>query len=539
MVGEDRIPGWRLTSVDEGATPPFLKLEPRVPPPRGGVDAVYVYEVNYASMARVIRQNQPLDLTELFVGLDLAACAARQRLDTAPASGIGAHAIELGQRLQRISGVFAAGTVPILGLPAIAFRKYLGTFVAVFTRFFDDVATFILDKNGEELISGHLDRTMRTIGGAMTSDDRLVVAAHSLGSAVIHNYIVRQWAAAGRTQPVPNTVVTFGSPIGLLTWAWLFLDFDGMEFDKRLSADRYLCWNPVSNGTTVHQELSWINVVNCLDPIATAFPVQAVDLSAPEATIRAGLKGGTIEHRFFGPARVTSVGRAHVEYFNDKQGFLEILLRASGLASGAPEAVPSERTAASHWDSTCKTLTIVEWILLVSAALAIGAYCWIVAPADQKLRGLWFIVPFLCPPLTIGFLTFCQRLFLGGPTKRIPLALIRQMAWSDLVSFPYRLRERLRSPLGGADVDPMARSAGYATRLLINAISFAPTLVLMAIPVAGLAWWSGRWPTPAAWRQVLLSARMLWALLFFMIYVVCCALCELARTWRGVVQIVR
>jgi hypothetical protein len=108
-----------------------------------------MYEVNYSSLAGVIRQNQPLDLTELFVGLDLATCAARQRLKTAPASGVGAHAIELGRRLQRISGVLAAGTVPILGLPAIAFRKYLGTFIAVFTRFFADIATFILDKNGE------------------------------------------------------------------------------------------------------------------------------------------------------------------------------------------------------------------------------------------------------------------------------------------------------------------------------------------------------------------------------------------------------
>jgi hypothetical protein len=31
---------------------------------------------------------------------------------------------------------------------------------------------------------------------------------------------------------------------------------------------------------------------------------------------------------------------------------------------------------------------------------------------------------------------------------------------------------------------------------------------------------------------------MLWALVFFMIDVVCCALYELARTWRSVVQIV-
>jgi hypothetical protein len=497
-----------------------------------------MYEVNYSSLAGVIRQNQPLDLTELFVGLDLATCAARQRLKTAPTSGVGAHAIELGRRLQRISGVLAAGTVPILGLPAIAFRKYLGTFIAVFTRFFADIATFILDKNGEELISAHIDRTMRTIGGAVTTDDRLVVAAHSLGSVVIHNYIVRQWASALRAQPVPDTVVTFGSPIGLLTWGWLFLDFEGMRFDKRLSADRYLCWNPVSNGTTVHKELSWINVVNCVDPIATAFPVQMVDLSAPEATIRAGLRGGTIAHRFFGPAKITAIGEAHVEYFNDKKGFLEILLRASGLAPGAPEDVPTMRSASEHWTSTRKTLAVAERILLGAAAVAIGSYCWIVAPTDLKVRGLWFVAPFLFPRLTIGFLTFFQRLFLGGPTKRIPLALIRQMAWSDPVSFPYRLRELMLSRFRETDVDPIAPSPGYVTRLAIKAISFAPTMVLMAIPITGMAWWSGRWPTATGSWAAFLSARTLEALVCFMIYVVCCALYELARIWRSVVQIV-
>jgi hypothetical protein len=174
----------------------------------------------------------------------------------------------------------------------------------------------------------------------------------------------------------------------------------------------------------------------------------------------------------------------------------------------------------------------------VAAAIAIGVYCSIVAPPDLKIRGLWFVAPFLFPSVTIGFLTFFQRLFLGGPTKRIPLALVREMAWSDAVSFPYRLRERIMSPFGGRDVDPMAPSAGYVTRLTINAISFAPTLVLMVIPIIGMAWWSGHWPTLAGVWPALLSARTLGALVFFMVYVVCCALYELTRTWRSVVQIV-
>jgi hypothetical protein len=79
------------------------------------------------------------------------------------------------------------------------------------------------------------------------------------------------------------------------------------------------------------------------------------------------------------------------------------------------------------------------------------------------------------------------------------------MAWSDAVSFPYRLRERIMSRFGEMKVDPMAPSPGYLTRLIVNGISFAPPLA---------------------------------ALVSFMLYVVC-ALYELARTWRSVVQIVQ
>ena len=284
VIGEDQIPAWRLTRFEEGATPPFLRLEPRVEPPAGGVGAVCMYEVNYSGFAAVIRRNQPIDLTDLFLGLDLAVCAARQRPRTAAAAPFGANNAELAHCLQRVAGVLTAGTVPIIGLPAIVFRNYIGTFIATFTRFFEDIATFVLDKNGEQLISAHLDRTMATISAAMNEGDRLVVSAHSLGSVVVHNYLVRQWTAG--PGPVPDTVVTFGSPIGLLMWIWLFLDFDNMDFQKRISTDPYFCWNPVSGGTAARKPLSWINVVNCVDPIATAFPVAALDLSATDMTIR-------------------------------------------------------------------------------------------------------------------------------------------------------------------------------------------------------------------------------------------------------------
>jgi hypothetical protein len=534
VLGEDQIPGWRLTQFEEGATPPFLRLEPRVEPPAGSVGAVCLYEVNYSGFAGVVRRNHRIDLTNLFVGLDLAVCAARQRPRTSGPNVFAAKSAQLGRCLQHVAGVLTVGTVPIIGLPAMVFRNYIGTLIETFTRFFEDVATFVLDKNGEQLISAHLDRTMETIANAMQPDDRLVVAAHSLGSVVLHNYVVRQWAAGkGR---VPDTVITFGSPIGLLTWIWLFLDFEDMDFHNRVSADHYFCWNPVSEGTAVRTPLAWINVVNCVDPIATAFPVAAVDLSTSDAAIVAALHGGTIAHRFFGRDAITSVGAAHREYFNDKKGFLQILLRASALAPGDPEGVASARSAAQHSLATESVLRRLQWVLLGAALLAIGSYCGLLASGFHDARALWFVLPFVVPALTIGVLAFFQRLILGSPTKRITKALIRGMNWWDTVSFPYRVRDSM-TPAAAADVDPMAPSPGSLTRFAIRTISFVPTLMAMAIPVVGTAWLTGLWPTAAQIWARAWSADVLLALICFMVYVISCAMHELVRTWRQVIRI--
>lgn len=535
IEGEDLIPGWRLVQFEEGATPPVLTLEPRESPMPGTIGKVCLYEVNYSGLAGVVRRNQPLDLTGLFLGLDLAVCASRQRRRTAVSTPFGGDTAALGRGLQQVAGVLTAGTVPIIGLPALLFKNYIGTFIALFTRFFEDVATFVLDKNGEQLISAHLDRTMAVIGKGVVPGDRFVVAAHSLGSVVVHNYVVRQWTAGkGR---IPDAVVTFGSPIGLLTWIWLFLDFEDMDFNRRVSADRYFCWNPVSNGAAARPAVSWINVVNCVDPIATAFPVEALDLSSTRATIASALNGGAIAHRFFGPAKVARVGGSHGEYLNDKAGFLEILLRASGLAPGAPEEVRSTRTPAQHWLATGSVLRATQWGLFVGAMAGLAGYLAVVAHAFHSPRAFWFMPIFLWPALTIGTLAFFQRLMLGGPTKRITSALIREMSWRDIVSFPYRLRERiLRSPDVDGDVDPMAPSPGYVTRLAINAVSFTPTLAAMAIPVIGMCWWTGDWPPWSAVGTRLWRSRTLLALGLFMVYVTVCALHELVRTWRRVVR---
>ena len=58
----------------------------------------------------------------------------------------------------------------------------------------------------------------------------------------------------------------------------------------------------------------------------------------------------------------------------------------------------------------------------------------------------------------------------------------------------------------------------------------------MAIPVVAMCWWTGRWPS---WRDAgtyLWDSRTLGALVLFMVYVTFCALHELVRTWRRVVQ---
>jgi hypothetical protein len=533
ILGEDQIPGWRLTQFLEGATPPVLRLESRLPAPDGSIAGVCMYEVNYSGFAGVVRRNHPLDLTGLFLGLDLAVCTQRQREHSPTDPIFGADTALLAACLQRLAGIFTAGTVPIIGLPALLFRNYTGSLIALFTRFFEDIATFVVDKNGEKLIAAHLDRTIATIARGMDEGDRLVVAAHSLGSVVLHNYVVRQWAAGqGR---VPDTIVTFGSPIGLLVWVWLFLDFDDMNFLKP-HEDWFFCWNPVTGGTEVRSPVQWINVVNIGDPIATSFPVGAVELSAPVEAVVAALKGGTIEHRYFGPGRITSVGGAHGDYLNDKRGFLEILLRASGLASGAPEDVASERQPAQHWQATRSVLRRVQWLSFAAAAIALAAYFAIAGAAVDDHRSWWIAPLYLFPPVTIGTLAFFQRLLLGGLTKRVNAALIREMRWSDPVSFPYRVREAIRRSIGrSGDVDPMAPSPAYFARLLMNVVTFAPTLAAMAAPVAWIVWTTGRWPTwLTSWPEVV-SLRGLGALGAFMIYLMACAAFEMVRTWRQVV----
>jgi hypothetical protein len=201
--------------------------------------------------------------------------------------------------------------------------------------------------------------------------------------------------------------------------------------------------------------------------------------------------------------------------------------------------VPGVRSAGEHWIATRSVLRRLQWTLLAVAALAIAAYCGIVAWRFQDARALWFVVLFGWPPLTIGILAFFQRLMLGGPTKRIPIVLIRDLKWSDRASFPYRLRDAVLAALNrGHDIDPMAPSPGYLTRLLVKAISFLPPLVAMLVPIAGMAWLTGYRPSAGSVWARAWTFETLAALTVFMLYVACCAAHELVRTWRQIVAAV-
>jgi hypothetical protein len=531
LLFEDLIPGWKLADFDEAASPPFLKLEPRVETKPGEVGAIYLYEVNYSAFAGVVRRNHAIDMTRLFAGFDLAICSARQHLAQAktPTSVLGGDSQQLAKCLQRFSGILTAATVPILGLPSILLRNYTETFVATFTRFFEDIATFALDKNGEQLISAHLDRVVDNIKQRSSEGDRFVVAAHSLGSVVVHNFVVRRWQTKPRT--VPDLVVTFGSPIGLLSWTWLFLDYPEMRFNpKDPIGSHYFCWTPVSSRPAAREPLSWINVVNCLDPIATAFPIAATDLSAAVPDISPALKDGQVATRYFGRTQITQIGASHSEYVNDREGFLQILLRGAGFKSGNPEDVPGIRTAEENWNATHTVLEWVQPLLLVFAALLAAGYFIAVARAFDEWRTLYILPVFLFPRLTIGVLTFFQRLLLGGPTKRIAKERISTLRWLG-ASFPHRLRNLLTGVVGlGRDVNPLARSPGAFIRLVVAAVSFAPSLVAIAIPPL-FAWWlSGR-------RPVLyfgIGTTVTIVLLGSFLYVIACAGHELISTWRQV-----
>lgn len=540
MTGEDPIPNWRLEEFRDNGATPFLKLTPRGPQP-GPTDGVYFYEVNYSALAGVIRENQPLDVTHLFVGLDLAANVARTRLAAHPPmlpqrNGFDADHQGLARHFQRLTGVFVAATIPVLGLPSLILRKYTQTFVSTFIRFFEDVATFALDKNGEKLISAHVDHTVDTIRAAFKpgdtehADDVFVIAAHSLGTVVVHSYLIRQWAKGGTH--IPDNLLTFGSPIGFVCWVWLFLDYPRMDFrPDEPAGNNYFCWTP-ETGDSPAKMLQWINVVNYLDPIATAFPTGYIDLGRSARDIGSMLRGGRVEHRAIRTGGMASVGAAHTQYFDDRPGFLEMLGRLAQLRSGDPlGAIPPIDSA--HWhalDADLLRLRWWSWGIGTACVIAyISALAW---TYDTPWIG-WLTLLYLWPQLTIGVLAFSQRLVYGGPTKRTYVERIQSLPWLDIAAFPYRLRRWLR--LGRTNPLPMAAGPGWLEKSFKSLLSFVPVLLGMALPLCLAQQLSGQprddweWLSTLAWGSSLFIAYFLYLMLF--------AVSELLDCWRNMVQV--
>lgn len=505
-TGEDPIPDWSLAAFSEDATTPYVKLSPKPGQP-SLPEAVLLYEVNYSNLAGVIRDNQPLDITRLFVGLDLAVNVARSNLrahlrrplsesqpETAGLERFAPDNAVLAHQLQKLTGVFVAATVPILGLPSLLLRNYTETFVTHFTRFFEDVATFTLDKNGEKLISAHVDRTIENIvksGDFNAERDELVIVAHSLGTIVIHNYLLRHWSGKQRVKgkelddplPVPARLLTFGSPIGLICWMWLFLDYPGLKFDlERPTGRNYFSWDPQPGTASPKHEIQWINVVNHLDPIATAFPLDYVDLTRPAGKELAGLERGRVEHRYIKTGGAFSAASAHTAYFPNRT-FREILGRTVRLRRGDPLEQTKLKMVSveEHWANTMRDLMRLRTGLWFLGAVFIGIYLIGIALAYDEPVALLLLPLYAWPPATIAVLAFFQRLTFGGPTKRTGVEQMKALPWRDLASLPYRLRRLFG--LGRTDPSPMAARPNAALRWLALFVAFVPTALAMAAPI--------------------------------------------------------
>lgn len=560
---EDPIPEWKLREFDDGAgltATPHLKLALDATTP-GATEAVYLYEVNYSALAGVVRANQPIDLTGLFVGFDLAVNVARKRLrekgvPQRPADRYDIDDSALALTVQKLAGVFVAATVPILGIPSLVFSRFTRNIVAIFTRFFEDIATFALDRSGEGLISAHVDRTVESIleyGSFKHGDDThgrdiLVIAAHSLGTIVTHSYLVRH--GIGSDPHVPARVLTFGSPIGLVCWLWLFLDFREMDFRKPdLEASHYFSWKSLARPAVAHAPpaMQWINVVNHLDPIATAFPLDYVNLALSPAENAAALAGSRVHQRYINTG--DAAGAAHTAYFDDRKGFLEILGRLAGLRAGAPEEVldpelfpkdpktPPGRTADQHWRETADGLEKLRRACRATGWLAIAGYLGVLAWAWGSPWPMVLLPLYAWPPLTIGTLAFFQRLTYSKPTKRTPGEAIESLPWTDTRSLPHRMRQlwRRRRSLQEEREYVLASDPGWTRKLPMWILSFAPTLLAMSLPVLVTAWFAGAPQAALEFFKQHWTLAVPGLLALFTIYLVTFAISEFAAHWRAAV----
>lgn len=560
VESEDPFKRWTLADFDDADNPVFLKLVSDNP----DEPDIHLYEVNYSTLAGIVRANQPLDLTHLLVSLDLAVSVARQRLvnllgdpeemkkGNFNADELRGH-IAFARVVQRLTGVFVAATVPVLGLPSIVLRKYVAQFVADFTRFFEDVATFALDRNGSALIRAHFDHTVREIDKKV-GNGKFIVVAHSLGSVVAHSYLVSAWRdASGKgNYSIPHSVVTLGSPIGIVSWMWRFLDFKGARFDPSGTyKTTYFCWTPLEKSLYAGRTLEWINVVNYLDPIATAFPLTDTYLGMQVVDIAKFLSQGMVQPHYIRTGGLLSAGRAHTQYFQDKKNFLRLLGKVIPLYADKVPPPPS-LDPVKHWRDSRIGLRVCQ-VALWAAGLACLAGYFLMLADIAGLGARWkmlFPFPFalyVLPWFTIGTLAFFQRLLVSSPTKRTSAedaAILRP--WR-IAGLPYWILRWLPIPGLWTDPAPDKAASSWVWVLLKQAFSFLPTLVAMAFPL----WWihfldeTYYWRLDLAWRATAdFFAKAGWTntlvlIALFVAYTVFFAASELARHWGRVVRICR
>lgn len=556
---EDLSPDWHLQIFDDGSEIPYLKLQSPGEEP-GATDTIYLYEVNYSELAGVVRKNHPLDLTDLFVGFDLAINVARARLkktpvNASPASSLDIDHASLALTVQRLAGVMVAATVPILGIPSLFLRQFAKTPVAVFSRFFEDIATFALDRIGEQLIAAHVDRKVASIfdseqfnkiGDEKYSKDAFVIVAHSLGTVVAHGFIVRHGMGSG--EHLPARLLTFGSPIGLVLWLWLFLDFEGMDISKRqVDNARYFTWDILVRKKTLMSlpPMLWINVINHLDPIATAFPTDYSNIAQSSGENAESLDGGKVLHRFIRTG--DSPASAHTAYFDDRIGFLKILGRISGLVPGRPQDLldpaaplvsdaPTPRSAEQHWGEGIEALLWLRVCLWIVGLAAIGIYLGAIAWVTDSWGLMWLLVLFGWPPLTVEVLALCQRFICGRPTKRSSSTTIKGLPWLDLWSFPHRLRQwfRRKQTQKEEETEVLGSGPSLGRKLGMGLLSLLPTFLAMLTPFLVLSYFRD-FQTVA----ILVTEYWQWGiflLLVFFIYTSAFSLSEFASHWRTAIN---
>lgn len=447
-------PNWQLEQFDDHNFPSCLVLKPKEG--TGSPKRVYLYEVNYAHLAEVIRKNHRIDLTQLFVRFNMEVTISALRLkEQAKVNNTLQADLKVAQHIRTLSNILLAGTIPILGfLPVLAKQFNFESVLNAFVRFFEDVVTFAMDRTGFELIASHFESTITRIKERGTDhfnakQDEFILVSHSLGTVVAHNYLVKFWKKeSGREIPI-NKMITCGSPIGLLCWLWLLIEHREMDFSKWEwdefakypdGVDRikpFFVWDRKipEEGALLHKIL-WINVLNPLDPIATRFRQSFCFLSLSNKRVAVGLEGDSVQHFFINQGWIP--GLSHTKYYDhrpatrkidatDAGTFLELLSSIIGLTPGLTIKPTTAVQEEESWRRALKILNVWRWTLVLCG---IGLFVWAfsdLVEGEDKL--FWLVLVLLSVVywrLSVWILAAFQKLIWGYPSEKISRETIKK-----------------------------------------------------------------------------------------------------------------